>query len=133
MSEHDEQVALFAMAELHQERIPELKWMYAIPNGGHRHKVVAGKLKAEGVKSGVPDICLPISSEIVTNEDDEIPGFETYSALYIEMKIGRNKPTEKQQEWIDGLRSMGNYVEVCYSCDEAWAVIMDYLGIMEIV
>ena len=126
MSEHDEQVALFAMAELHQERIPELKWMYAIPNGGHRHKVVAGKLKAEGVKSGVCDVCLPVARRVVSKMTVEFTG-----ALYIEMKVGRNKPTEKQQEWIDGLRSMGNRAEVCYSCDEAWAVIMDYLGITE--
>ena len=47
MSEHDEQVALFEWAAMNRSRIPELKLMFAIPNGGHRHKAVAGKMKAD--------------------------------------------------------------------------------------
>ena len=31
---------------------------WAVPNGGKRSKSEAGRLKAEGVKSGVPDLCL---------------------------------------------------------------------------
>ena len=31
---------------------------WAVPNGGKRSKAEAGRLKAEGVKSGVPDLCL---------------------------------------------------------------------------
>jgi hypothetical protein len=123
-SEHDEQVALFQMAALHEARIPELRYLFAIPNGGHRHKAVAGKLKAEGVKSGVPDVCLPIRIF------EQKTGYH-YSALYIEMKVGRNKPTDNQNEWIVGLREMGNRVEICHSADEAWSVILDYLGIDE--
>ena len=57
-SEHQEQVALFRWAEFAIARWPELALMYAIPNGGHRHKAVAAGLKAEGVKRGVPDVCL---------------------------------------------------------------------------
>ena len=33
-----------------------LKWIFAVPNGGHRAKSVAGKMKAEGAKAGVPDL-----------------------------------------------------------------------------
>ena len=50
----------------HQEQKTLIKWceykghpynlIFAIPNGGQRHKAVAAKLKAEGVKSGVPDL-----------------------------------------------------------------------------
>lgn len=43
------------------------------------------------------------------------------------MKYGRNKPTAKQKEWIDTLRTTGNRVEVCYSFEEAKAVAEDYL------
>ena len=31
---------------------------WAVPNGGKRSKTEAGRLKKEGVKSGVPDLCL---------------------------------------------------------------------------
>ena len=31
---------------------------WAVPNGGKRSKSEAGRLKVEGVKSGVPDLCL---------------------------------------------------------------------------
>ena len=31
---------------------------FAIPNGGKRNLITATKLKAEGVKAGVPDICV---------------------------------------------------------------------------
>lgn len=40
--------------------VPELHWLHAIPNGGLRNKPEALKLKAEGVKPGILDICLPI-------------------------------------------------------------------------
>ena len=55
MSEHDEQVLIFKWARLSEGRWPELALLFAIPNGGHRHKAVAAKLKAEGVRAGVPD------------------------------------------------------------------------------
>ena len=121
-SEHAEQVALFQLAELHQAQYPELEFLFAIPNGGHRYKAVAAKMKSEGVKSGVPDICLPVMSI------QWGIGGTYYNALYIEMKVGKNKPTANQHHWIDGLRKLGNRVEVCYSADEAWNVILDYLG-----
>jgi hypothetical protein len=121
-SEHDEQVALFQMAALHEARIPELRCLFAIPNGGHRHKAVAAKLKAEGVKAGVPDVCLPVPGDWSFYD-----GYKSH-ALYIEMKVGKNKPTEKQTAWIKELRTANNRVEVCYSADEAWKVITDYLG-----
>jgi hypothetical protein len=60
MTEHDEQVALSRWVTLLQPRHPELALLHAIPNGGHRHKAVAVRLKAEGVKRGVPDLCLPV-------------------------------------------------------------------------
>ena len=54
-----EQVALFGWAEYNEAYYPELRLLYAIPNGGHRHKAMSAELKAEGVKPGVPNLCLP--------------------------------------------------------------------------
>jgi hypothetical protein len=54
-----EQAAL--MAELHA-RMPEVAdLIFHVPNGGHRVKAVAAKLKAQGVKAGMPDLVLPMA------------------------------------------------------------------------
>jgi hypothetical protein len=40
---------------------PEARWLYAVPNGGFRHKAVAGKMKAQGVRAGVLDFNLDVA------------------------------------------------------------------------
>ena len=52
---------------------PELALLHHIPNGGTRDAVEAKHLKQQGVKSGVPDLCLPVPRG-------------QYHGLYIEMK-----------------------------------------------
>ncbi len=112
--EHNHQVALFRWSALNEKKYPDLALMFAVPNGGHRHKLTAYKLKAEGVKAGVPDLCLPVPRG-------------TYAGLFIEMKAGKNKPTGSQLEWQDRLRRAGHRVEVCYSWMSAANVIEEYL------
>lgn len=118
MTEHAEQVALFEWAEwiMNTGKYPELKWMFAVPNGGHRYVTVAKKLKAEGVKAGVPDVLLPA------------PSLWGEIGLAIEMKFGKNKTTKKQDKWLVGLRELGWRVVVCYSFDEARWEIEHYLA-----
>jgi len=116
--EHLEQVALFNWAAWNEERIPELKSLFAIPNGGHRHKAVAAKLKASGVKAGLPDICLPIAKD----------GFH---GLFVELKVGRNKTTPSQDEWIARLLQAGYLAVVCYGCEAAKKEILEYLEVKE--
>jgi len=111
-SEHDEQVALIRWAEL--SGLPELQLLFAIPNGGQRHPAVARKLRDEGLKPGVPDLCLPVARG-------------NYHGLFIEMKVGKNKPTASQSQWIGELRRRGYRVEVCYGYEEARAMIENYL------
>ena len=114
--EHQEQVALFQWAAYMEKTYPALRMMYAIPNGGLRNKVVAAKLKAEGVKAGVPDICLPVARG----------GFH---GLYIEMKVGKNKLTDKQRAWHKALGGQGNLARTCYGWDEARKLIVSYLSV----
>lgn len=114
MSEHDEQAALFQWAALQANATPELQLLYAIPNGGHRHKAVAANLAAEGVKSGVPDICLPVARS-------------SFHGLYIEMKYGRNKPSDHQEAWLKALAGQGYKTAVCWSFHAALTVIEQYL------
>ena len=56
-----EQATLFSWASMRTYWHPELNLMFHIPNGGKRSKAEAGRFRAEGVKSGVPDICLPVA------------------------------------------------------------------------
>ena len=115
MSEHDEQAALFKWAQYHEAALPELRMMYAVPNGGLRDVRVARKMKAEGVKAGVLDINLDVPRG-------------GYHGLRIEMKYGKNKPTEKQRMWMDRYKSYNYKVEVCYNWIDAKNAILAYLG-----
>lgn len=113
-SESEEQQALFQWAEMMSRRYNELTLLYHIPNGGARCKGTAGRLKAEGVKSGVPDICLPVAKG-------------KYHGLYIELKVGTNKPSPNQVRWIDALLEQKYQAKICYGWQEAAAVISNYM------
>jgi len=113
--EHFEQVALFDWAAYHLKRLPELALLFAIPNGGKRSKAVAGKLKAEGVKSGVPDICLPVARG-------------SYHGLYIELKAKGGKASTNQLVWLEKLRDQDYYACVCVGWESARNVIESYLA-----
>lgn len=112
-SEHAHQVALFMWAQ--QSGIAELKLMFAIPNGGLRDKRTATRLKAEGVKSGVPDIFLPVARK------------ECWG-LFIELKKPGGRVSEEQYEWIYELRKQGYGAAVCVGWEAARDVILQYLG-----
>lgn len=113
-SESEEQQALFQWADIVSARFPELKLMYHVPNGGQRSRATAGRLKAEGVKSGVPDVCLPVARG-------------GYHGLYLELKVKPNKPTENQIIWIDALNAQGYKAVVCYGWRECAEQIENYL------
>lgn len=116
MNEAQEQRFLFQWANLAQQQYPELKLMHHIPNGGKRDVKTAINLKHEGVKAGVPDICLPVARG-------------KFHGLYIELKVGKNKPTPKQLEWIYALEEEGYAVKVCYGWLEAKKTIEGYLSL----
>ena len=97
--EENEQIALFRWAEYAEQQYPELALMYHIPNEGKRSAISGARLKAAGLKAGVPDVCLPVAHG----------GF---IGLYIEMKVKTNKPTENQKKWLLALRSAGHLTAV---------------------
>lgn len=121
-SEHAHQVALFQWIALEGGvQYPELKWLFAIPNGGDRRPSVAAAMKAEGVKPGVPDLCLPLPKGI-------------YPSLWLEMKRpvlwgtkggGRS---DKQIEWHAMLLTYGHAVVVTYGWKAASRALMDYIN-----
>ena len=49
--------------------------------------------------------------------------------MYIEMKVGYNKPTVEQSKFLFFAQENGYCVSVCYSGEEAWEDIKNYLKI----
>jgi len=110
-----EQTRLFQWARMQQGRWPELQLLYHIPNGGSRHRLEAIRLKQQGVRAGVPDLCLPVARD-------------NCHGLYIElkrMKGGRVSP--EQTAWMEALKAEGYMVAVCHGWEMASEVIMCYL------
>lgn len=58
-TEHGEQAAWFAWVAANVGTMPDLAKAFAIPNGGLRDAKTASMMKAEGVRSGIPDVLLP--------------------------------------------------------------------------
>lgn len=114
-TEAQEQTMLFRWAEMAKGKHPELALLYHIANGGSRNVIEARHLKEQGVKPGVPDICLPVPRG-------------PYHALYIEMKRKKGgRVSDEQRGWLKALDRMGNMTAVCYGMDEARQIILSYL------
>jgi hypothetical protein len=115
-TESAEQQALFQWAALQSGKYPELVLLYHVPNGGSRHKAEAGRLRAEGVKSGVPDLCLPVARA-------------GYHGLYIELKRLKGGRTSANQEaWLERLEEQGYAVRLCKGWEAAARAILEYLN-----
>lgn len=113
-SEHGHQAALFCWANLNKHIHPELALMFSVPNGGLRSTKTASRMKAEGVRPGVPDIFLPVARG-------------NYHGLFIEMKNERGHVTAEQRKWLNDLRAQGYAVEVCFSWEAAVNILCVYL------
>ena len=109
-----EQATLFSWAQMRTYWYPELNLMFHIPNGGKRSKAEAGRFRAEGVKSGVPDLCLPVPRG-------------QYHGLYIEMKTESGHTSDEQEWWGERLQAQGYVWRVCHGWQAAVAVLEWYL------
>lgn len=122
MTEEQEQISLIQQAAYHPIC---KKYLFAIPNGGKRHIVTATKLKAQGVKAGVPDLLLAYPSGV-------------YHGLFIELKRrakskleggsrGRGTLTAEQMIMLKYLNDVNYLAQVAYGAEQAWKIITDYL------
>lgn len=113
-----------------RERFPSLQWLFHPANGGARHPAVAAKMKAMGVRRGVPDLLLPVSRG-------------TFSGLAIELKVWqgsatapipehperyRMQPRPEQVDWMAHLEDEGWMVRVCWGAQDAIDTITEYLS-----
>ena len=97
-----------------------LTWFHPA-NGEARSAITGAKLKAMGVKAGVPDIMIL---------DEPMPHGWFLHGLAIELKAidakgKRPKPRPNQIAWHEQLRLCGWRVEVCYTMDEVLAVLAE--------
>lgn len=125
MTEHDEQVAIFQWANTMMSRYPELRLLFAVPNGAklpwrrnsknQRYSPEAIRLTGEGLRRGVPDMCLPVARG-------------GYHGAFFELKAGKNKPSLEQLWWVDTLTEQGYYAVVEWGAENMIRLIEDYLG-----
>ena len=115
MTENQEQAALMEWAKLSEWKRPELRLLHAIPNGGLRDARTAAILARTGVKSGVPDLCLPVARG----------GFH---GLYIELKrLKGGVLSINQKTWLGLLSKEGYKAVMCRGWLEARDTILNYL------
>lgn len=119
--ETNEQAVVIKWAEANEYRWPELALLYAIPNagglkGGFKSNVIqVQRMRREGVKKGVPDLCLPVARG-------------GWFGLYVEMKRAKGgKFTEEQIQWLAGLEDQNYAAWSATGADVAIALITDYL------
>ena len=110
-SEDQEQAWLVAWFRRHHPGL----LIFAIPNGGHRHKATAALLKATGVAPGVPDLFIP-----------EPRGGR--HGLFVEMKRTKGGSLSPEQKaWLDALSARGYLAIKCAGFEAAKAAIAAYL------
>ncbi|WP_404812057.1 VRR-NUC domain-containing protein [Capnocytophaga canimorsus] len=73
--------------------------IFAVPNGGSRNTLEAKRLQQEGVLAGVSDLIV-----IAPNK-----------TLFIEMKHGKGKQTNKQKEFQKQVQQLGYSYFLCNS------------------
>lgn len=112
-TEHDDQVALVRWFDL---QYPALRGrLAACPNGGQRNKIVAAKLKAEGVRAGYPDLNLMTPRH----------GF---AGLVIELKREKgSRMTPEQADWLQWFNDQGFMAVCCKGFEAAKQTIQTYL------
>jgi hypothetical protein len=112
MSEHDEQRLVVQWFRMQYPKYAKCLW--AIPNGGKRHKGTAIKLKQEGVMAGVPDLFLMIPKA-------------GWHGMFIEMKTKVGRLQETQKEFLGMATMLGYQGVVCFGFEDAKRQIREYL------
>ena len=112
--EGQEQAVLLKEIELRYPEVYEL--IFHVPNGGHRAKATAKKLKAQGVKAGIPDLVLPMARG-------------GYFGLYIEFKatVDPAAVSSSQHACIRRLNEQGYLAIVCQGHRDVIEALRAYL------
>lgn len=112
-----EQQALLRWFEVRHPAAARL--IYHPANGGHRVKVVAAKLKAQGVKAGVSDLVLPMARG-------------GYHGLYLELKATPPHDaavSASQMAWQVAMEQQGYMAVVARGMDQAMQILEGYMAL----
>lgn len=112
-SEHRIQAAFVEWCRANEGKYAALALAFAIPNGGARSAATGALLKAEGVRRGVPDWCLPVP-------------IGDYAGLWIEFKTQKGAVSPEQRDYMAALENAGHVCIVCRSWIEAAEVVEWY-------
>ena len=107
------QIEFFRQVPLFFPRLPD-KLLFAVPNGGSRHKIEAANMKRQGVKAGVADVILQIPKK----------GF---ASLCLEFKTKTGRQSKEQREYQSQVEMAGSKYVVVRSVEEAIFVMKKYL------
>jgi hypothetical protein len=116
------QKAFFFLVRLYCDRWPELKSVYAVPNGGglkggfDSNRGIILDLLECGLEPGAPDI----------NVDVARHGFH---GMRIEMKSVGGAPSKEQIEWYNRHRANGYHADFYVGYEEAWLKLLWYIGV----
>lgn len=100
-----------------------------VPNGGHRHKATAGRMKGQGVKAGVPDVLVFTPP----------PAQPDARGIAVELKRSSLRPKQPgaaiptcvsaaQRQWLADLEALGWVTIIAYGVDHAIAELQQ-LGV----
>lgn len=111
MSEDDEQRQLIQWCRTD----PRLQYLFHIPNENSAGLKWGVRNRQLGVKSGVPDLMLPIPSG-------------PYHGLFVELKTANGHTSQNQERWLTALNEFGYLAVVAYGWKDARDKIKKYLG-----
>lgn len=119
-SEEQEQRALATILDL-----AGVAWFH-VPNGGPRNRATAGKLRAQGVKPGVPDIHIP----------EPAPGAPKGCVLELKRRDGlKSHISPEQNGWLNWYEEHGIPALVGWGWEDAAAKLMELgypLGVRDV-
>lgn len=107
------QIEFFRQVPLFFPQLPD-KLLFAVPNGGSRHKIEAVNMKRQGVKAGVADVILQIPKK----------GF---ASLCLEFKTKTGRQSKEQREYQRQVEMAGSKYVVVRSVEEAIGEMRMYL------
>lgn len=114
-SEHEDQKAVIDFCRAMAAFFPALGLVYAIPNGFRATPAARQWMQAEGLRTGFPDLGLPVARG-------------GWHGLFIEMKrFGGPNPRPEQEDWLRALAAEGYFTCCCKGREAAQRILMQYV------
>lgn len=107
------QTEFFNQVPLFFPTLPD-RLLFAVPNGGSRHKIEAANMKRQGVKRGIADVILQVPKK-------------GYASLCLEFKTSTGRQSDEQKEYQRQVELAGSKYVVVKSVQQAIKTMTEYL------